>query len=158
MLIWKIVNLSRLYIPQYPDLFDIADNWDDVQPLALGVDSVQASNKMFQEYFECLRKAQHGLSLKYLVQIRWRKFGELPGWSVREWDGNFLTSFWQFENLVFVSNFRRLQNSCLSSSAMVSSWESSYNFLQRISFKLIISYLLLIKIYPEGAKLVILLW
>ena len=134
------MNLSRLYVPKHPDLFHIADNWDDVQPLALGVDSVQASNKMFQEYFECLRKAQHGFSLKYFVQIRWRKFGELPGWSVREWDGNFLTSFWQFENLVFVSKFRRLQNSCLSSSAMVSSWKEFLQFSKENKFQ--INYLI----------------
>lgn len=60
------MNLSRFYKPQNSDLLHIADNWDDVQPLALGVDGVQTTNKMFQEYFECLRKAQHGLSLEHI--------------------------------------------------------------------------------------------
>ena len=108
VLIWKIVNLSRLYIPQYPDLFHIADNWDDVQPLALGVHSVQASNKMFQEYFECLRKAQHGLSLENI----WSRLDEESlGNCLDDLSENEMEIFWQVsDNLKILFLFQTLED------------------------------------------------
>ena len=44
---------------QNADLFDVADERNDVQTLQFGVDGVQASDQMFEEQFECLRQAQH---------------------------------------------------------------------------------------------------
>lgn len=52
---------------QYPDLLYVADEGVDVQPLALGVDGVEAAHQVLQEQLECLRQTEHSLALKCSV-------------------------------------------------------------------------------------------
>ena len=50
---------------EHPDLLHVADDGVDVEPLALGVDGVEAAHQVLQEQLECLRQAEHGFALKY---------------------------------------------------------------------------------------------
>lgn len=53
---------ARLYgshAAEYANLFDVAHEWHDVQPLELGVDGVQSADQVLEEKLECLRQAQH---------------------------------------------------------------------------------------------------
>ena len=50
---------------EHPDLLHVADDGVDVEPLALGVDGVEAAHQVLQEQLECLRQAEHSFALKY---------------------------------------------------------------------------------------------
>lgn len=45
------------------DLFDVADQRDDVEPFEFSVDSVEATNQMLEEELKGLREAEHSLTV-----------------------------------------------------------------------------------------------
>ena len=51
--------------PEDSDLLHVADHGHHLQPLALGVDGVEAAHQVLQEQLECLRQTEHSLAVDH---------------------------------------------------------------------------------------------
>ena len=58
-------RLDGSQAPQDSDLLHVADHGHHLQPLALGVDGVEAAHQVLQEQLECLRQTEHSFAIDH---------------------------------------------------------------------------------------------